>query len=73
MKRKIISLAILVILFLASLNLSHELSAKQIKWSSVTFSLGAIVGAIVAAMYLERKKTVKFFKYIARRIKRGGA
>ncbi|GEM_PF-2864107 len=66
MRNQLIAILLFLVLFFSSLNLSHELTAKQINWSSVTFSLGFITGAILAAFYLNRRATLRFLKRMKR-------
>jgi hypothetical protein len=61
-------LFLLIIVF--SVKFGITITASQINWSSVTFSIGFILGSLLTIFYLKRGAVVKILKRLKRVIKR---
>ena len=62
--------AVFALLFVSLASFGINITAAQINWSSVTFSLGFIVGAILMIFYLKRRAFIRALKKIASRIRK---
>ncbi len=61
------ALVLLIIWFSATFGIN--ITAAQINWSSVTFSIGFILGALLTIFYLKRATFVRMVKKMTRAIK----
>lgn len=62
--------AVFALLFASLTSFGINVTAAQINWSSVTFSFGFIIGAILMIFYLKRQAVINVLKSLARKIRR---